>query len=576
MRPSPIMNDSAASNNGTIWTRMMHIIVQSLLIALALYLSLTPFLPPKAVPSSAPHNVFSSERAMKHLEQIAQKPHPTGSAELERVRNYLLSQLEELGLEPGIQKSTYPINGQSVDVFNVIATIKGTDSTKAVMLSAHYDSVPESNGASDDGSGVVTLLETARLITSGPALKNDVILLFTDGEELDLLGAKAFASHYSNPSDIGIVLNFEARGKGGPSVLFETGQTHNYSLMRDFVQAAPYPIAYSFVFNLYTYMPNSTDMTIFKKMGIQGLNFAYTYGLDAYHTEADNIDNIHEGSLQHHGSHAASMVQYMGNQNLHEATDEEKATYFNLAGHNVVVYPQKWNLYLMIVTLILFYWTMHTGLRKGKLSLPATLKASYTFLFISFIIMLAIAVLGWLLQLAFAHNRQLFNDPDVSIYLGAGMLLLAIALLARRYPSFEKRTSLYNLYFGVAVLQLTFVIISYFIFPGGMYMFLWSTIGMLAGLSLVFRLNSIRPSIMQSILIVFAIPGLLVSIPFVAILFMLLPFSLWFVFFLACLFPLSLLLPYFSLWGTIHKKAIPVISFTAGILLIATSLLRIL
>lgn len=578
MRPNPGLNDSAASSSGTLLARMAHIAIQSVLIAAVLYLSLSSFLPPQPVSEAAPQSLFSSGRAMKHLEQIAQKPHPTGSVELERVRNYIIDELRKLGIKPDVQKAAFPVNGQTLDVYNVIATIKGTDSAKAVMLSAHYDTVPESIGASDDGSGVVTLLETARLITSGPALKNDVILLFTDGEEIDLLGAKAFASQYANPAAIGAVLNFEARGNGGPSVLFETGHEHNYKLMRQFVQAAPYPVAYSFVFNLYTYMPNNTDMSVFKKIGIQGLNFAFTYGLDAYHTEADNIDNIHEGSLQHHGSHAVAMVQYWGNRNVEELKDGEKATYFNLAGHNVVVYPQSWNLYLMIGALILFYWTMHTGLKKGKLSLPATLKASYIFVFISFLIMISVAVLGWLLQLAFAHKRQLFNDPDSSIFLGAGMLLLAVGFLAGKYPSFKKRTSLFNLYFGVIVLQLSFVIISYFIFPGGTYMFLWSVIGMLAGLNIVFRLDKAGMGRywIHSILLLFAVPGLLVSIPLAAILFMLLPFSLWFVFLLACLFPLSLLLPYFSLWASVHPKAVPACSFAASIVLLATGLLRMM
>ena len=48
---------------------------------------------------------------------------------------------------------------------------------------AHYDSVPFGPGAADDGAGVVTLLETARALKAGPPLKNDVIFLFTDGEE---------------------------------------------------------------------------------------------------------------------------------------------------------------------------------------------------------------------------------------------------------------------------------------------------------------------------------------------------------------------------------------------------------
>ena len=49
--------------------------------------------PPAAVPASASPTVFSAERAMKHVLAIAQRPHPVGSAEHDRVRDYLIAQL---------------------------------------------------------------------------------------------------------------------------------------------------------------------------------------------------------------------------------------------------------------------------------------------------------------------------------------------------------------------------------------------------------------------------------------------------------------------------------------------------
>ncbi|MBW7474721.1 M20/M25/M40 family metallo-hydrolase [Paenibacillus oenotherae] len=556
----------------------IHAALQTLLIALLLYMSLSPFLPPSSVPDTAPQDVFSSGRAMHHLEQISRQPHPTGSKELQRVREYIIAQLKALGIEPEIQQSKATVNGQALDVYNVIGEIKGTHSTKDVLLSAHYDTVPESNGASDDGSGVVTLLETARLIKSGPPLANNIILLFTDGEEIDLLGAQAFAKQMASLADIGIVINFEARGNGGPSVLFETGTDRNYSLMRDFAKTAPYPIAYSFVFNLYKYMPNSTDMNVFKASGIQGLNFGFTFGLDAYHTDSDTIENIHEGSLQHHGSHAASMAQYLGNADLNAVIEGEKATYFNIAGHRIVVYPQQWDLYLMIGAVILFYWTMYSGVKRGKIQLAQTLKSSYSYLFSAFIVMVMIAALGWVLRIVFAYHKQQFNDPEASIYLGIGMLLLSVALLARKYATLALagRTSLLNLYFGIAAVHLSLAILTFFIFPGGTYMFLWSVIGMLTGLTIVFRLQNAKPPMIQSILLLCGVPGLLVAIPFVAILFMLLPFTLWFAFFLACLFPLGLLLPYFSLWRNIHGRSVPLFSSAAGLLFLFIGLLRLM
>jgi len=54
--------------------------------------------PPRAVPATAPDTVFSAERAMRHVAQIAQRPHPMGTADHDRVRDYIIGQLSALGL----------------------------------------------------------------------------------------------------------------------------------------------------------------------------------------------------------------------------------------------------------------------------------------------------------------------------------------------------------------------------------------------------------------------------------------------------------------------------------------------
>ena len=78
-------------------------------------------------------------------------------------------------------------------VANVIATKPGSDSTGAVLLSAHYDTVAGSPGAADDGIGVGVLLETARALNTAVAVRNDVVILLTDAEEASALhGAEAF------------------------------------------------------------------------------------------------------------------------------------------------------------------------------------------------------------------------------------------------------------------------------------------------------------------------------------------------------------------------------------------------
>ena len=144
----------------------------------------------KGYPLDGAVHEYSAERAFAHLKEFAKKPHPIGSEEHDRVRDYLIQSLEELGLEPEIQKnpSVYTTPGfpwilRAETVENIIAKIEGTHSTKSIMLVAHYDSVPGAAGAADDGAGASAILETVRALKEGKALQSDVIILLTDGEE---------------------------------------------------------------------------------------------------------------------------------------------------------------------------------------------------------------------------------------------------------------------------------------------------------------------------------------------------------------------------------------------------------
>ena len=222
------------------------------------------------------------------------------------------------------------MNGRSstVAVNNVIAVLKGSNSGRALLLAAHYDTVANSPGASDDGAGVATLLETARALKSGPPLQNDLIFLFSDGEEVGLLGAEAFVHQHPLAKQVALALNFEARGASGPSVLFETSD-NNAWLIDQFAASAPYPNGNSVAYEIYRRMPNSTDMHVFKAAGIAGLNFAYFDGVNRYHSSSDDLQNLSEASLQHHGTYALALAQRFGNASL-DTPGNGNVVYFDL------------------------------------------------------------------------------------------------------------------------------------------------------------------------------------------------------------------------------------------------------
>lgn len=219
--------------------------------AASLYMGFSQISPPSAVSESAPASEFSAGRARKHIEAIAQKPHPVGSAEHQRVRDYILGELSAIGLDTQTQKAQVVVErgGEAIgaSVENTLATVPGTSNiSKSILLVAHYDSVPTSFGASDDGSGVATLLETARALKAASPLKNDIVLLFTDAEEVGLLGARAFVEDKEAMKGIGVVFNFEARGNSGASIMFETSDG-NSRLINEFAKASPSPVASSLI-----------------------------------------------------------------------------------------------------------------------------------------------------------------------------------------------------------------------------------------------------------------------------------------------------------------------------------------
>ncbi|MDP9280360.1 MAG: M20/M25/M40 family metallo-hydrolase, partial [Gemmatimonadota bacterium] len=219
--------------------------------------------PPGAVPATAPDTVFSAERAMRHVEQIAQRPHPMGTVDHDRVRDYIVGQLSALGLAPEIQQTTaigtrYQEAGH---VQNILARLPGgSPNGKAVLVMAHYDGVEAGPAASDDGAGSAALLETLRALRARKQpLAHDIVALFTDGEEAGLLGAAAFVREHPWAKDVGVVVNFEARGTSGRSFMFETG-SGNLDVARA-LRSARDATAGSVFATIYRILPNDTDLS---------------------------------------------------------------------------------------------------------------------------------------------------------------------------------------------------------------------------------------------------------------------------------------------------------------------------
>ena len=309
---------------------------------------------PSPVPASAPDSVFSSGRAMSHLVRIASEAHPPGSPAHADVREYLLAQLRALGHEPTVQTATS--GGESntaATVRNILARIPGSQpGGRAVLVTAHYDSREIALGAADDGSGVVAILEALRALGTGPPLRNDLIVLITDAEELGLLGAEAFVDEHPWMNDVALVMGIEMRGGGGPSMMFQTGADNGW-VIDAFRRANPRPAANSIAFEIYKRMPNDTDFTPFKDAGRQGLNFAGVARAHVYHQVYDSPENLDEGTVQHHGSQVLAMLREFGSADLSEVNAPDK-TYLSLPVVGLLTYGTLWIWVLGVAVVVLW------------------------------------------------------------------------------------------------------------------------------------------------------------------------------------------------------------------------------
>jgi Peptidase family M28 len=336
------------------------------LLVLAAALVVRATRPPSPVAANAPANVFSAERALRHVRVVAERPHPIGSPDAARVRAHVLAELAALRVPTEVQEATgigtrYQVAGR---VHNVIARLPGAKpGGPAVLLMAHTDGVPAGPAASDDGSGVAVLLETLRALRTGPPLEHDVIALFTDGEEAGLLGAAAFVREHRWASDVAATLNFDARGTTGRVYMFETGPG-NLDMVRIY-RGAPDVNGTSLMVTVYRTLPNDTDLSELAILARPALNFAFADGVDRYHTSQDNVAQLNPGTIQHEGEQALAITRALANGPLpRHATGD--AVFFDFPVIGLVLYPEGAARPLAVLSAVLLAITLLAVRRRER------------------------------------------------------------------------------------------------------------------------------------------------------------------------------------------------------------------
>lgn len=347
------------------------------------YKALTPTYEPDM---DASPQIFSTDRALVHVKNLSVEPHAVGFPGHARARSYIISELKKMGLETSTQEGYTAGDWANLSkATNILARIKGKSEGKALLLLSHYDSNPHSShGASDAASGVATILEGVRaFLEENQNPKNDIIILITDAEELGLNGADLFVNKHPWAKDVGLALNFEARGSGGPSYMLIETNRGNGTLIKEFSEAHPeYPVANSLAYSIYKMLPNDTDLTVFREDGdIDGFNFAFIDDHFDYHTALDTYERLDRKTLAHQGSYLMPLLKHFSESDLGNLKSLNDYIYFNLPFFNLVSYPFEWIWPMFGFALLTFVILLIVGFKKKRLHLKDILRGFLPLLF---------------------------------------------------------------------------------------------------------------------------------------------------------------------------------------------------
>ena len=459
---------------------------------------------------------YSTKRALEKVKVISENPHFIGSDNHKIVGDYLVKELQSLGLEVKVQEgTTFSDWGNLTKSKNILARIKGSDSSKALLLLSHYDSAPHSysHGASDDASGIATILEGVRaFLANKTPHKNDIIILFSDAEELGLNGAALFVTQSNWAKEVGLVLNFEARGSAGPSYMLMEVNKGNANMVKEFTAANPsYPVSNSLMYSIYKMLPNDTDLTVFREQGkIQGFNFAFIDHHFNYHTAQDDIDHLSPKTMEHQGTYLVPLLNYFSNSDLSTLQSNDDYVYFNTP-FKFVSYPFSWVFPMVLIAAFLFIFLVFIGL--GKRVLVFSEMGKGFLIFLGAILVLGITTFfGWklLLQIYPQYNDILqgftYNGHD---YIGAFVFLsLAISFLFYSNSNSENKTENYSIAPLVTWILINFAIAFYLPGAGFFIIPLFCSLFMLAYFVITQKTNLLLNLILS-------IPSLIILVPFI-------------------------------------------------------------
>jgi M6 family metalloprotease-like protein len=257
---------------------------------------------------------FNANNAIDHVQYLSVElgERVAGSEEERIAADYVQDQLESYGYE--VSQQEFPIRGDGVSQ-NVIATMQPEDveDPEIIHVIAHYDSVPGSPGANDNGSGTAGLLEIARIMQDVPTNK-EIRFVALGSEEIGLVGARYYVSQLSDEEieKSAAAFNMDMIGTnwdpattlyvnvvdGAPNTVWQYAEAAQEELDLDV---------------LFLFQRGASDHVPFYEAGIDAANFIWrepgTHSLEPwYHTPEDTFDKVSADKIQTVGDIVSTAV----------------------------------------------------------------------------------------------------------------------------------------------------------------------------------------------------------------------------------------------------------------------------
>uniref|UniRef100_A0A674HJF4 Endoplasmic reticulum metallopeptidase 1 n=1 Tax=Taeniopygia guttata TaxID=59729 RepID=A0A674HJF4_TAEGU len=404
-------------------------------------------------PGAAGPRDFSASRARGYLDNItAIGPRTVGSPENEVLAvNYLLEQIRRIEREStdahkisvDIQR---PTGSFSIDflggftsyyanITNVVVKLEPRNGAEhAVLSNCHFDSVPNTPGASDDAVSCAVMLEILNTLSkSSESLQHAVIFLFNGAEENILQASHGFITQHEWAKSIRAFINLEAAGVGGKELVFQTGPENPW-LVQAYVVAAKHPFASVVAQEIFQsgIIPADTDFRIYRDFGnVPGIDLAFIENGYIYHTEYDTSDRILTDSIQRAGDNILAVLKYLATSEKLAKSFEYRhgnVVFFDILGLFVLAYPARVGTIMNYITsAIAFFYLSKKVLQpkpRGNLTLTSWVCTLVAVLMVAMFVSFIGRALSW-----YTHFYV-----SVSLYgTAAAAKLILVHMLAKKF-----------------------------------------------------------------------------------------------------------------------------------------------